>query len=201
MELYVKLSRGNYEKVMNTLTDNKISDFKTATDPMEFVVDNLVEKYSTYVQFKPLFRSGEIDRIEEAISSAVSINSDDVFLALSDLQDKVEEELKEPYNEEEVKEKFLNEVHDCVDYWEDHGTNTRDKLEGLAYSILNMIDGEHSNIPKFILAPDPYPEDRQYHMENHQRFYPENYNNNINCDISGGLHDLFYKVGRKREEY
>ena len=110
------------------------------------------------------------------------------------------EELKEPYNEEEVTENFLNGVHDCIDYWEKYGNDTRDKLEGLAFSILVMIDGEQGDIPKFILAPDPHPEDKQYLIENHQRYYPENYKSNVNCNISGGLHDLFYKVGRERKE-
>ena len=45
---------------------------------------------------------------------------------------------------DEMKTHFLNYIHDLVDYWEheDRAPTTKDKLEGLAFSILSTIDGD-----------------------------------------------------------
>jgi hypothetical protein len=45
------------------------------------------------------------------------------------------------------------------------------------------------SLPAFILAPLPGKEDKQYHIDNEENYYPENHNANIKCDIAGGLHD------------
>lgn len=92
---------------------------------------------------------------------------------------------------DEVKDEFLSNVKNIVWYWKNEKHSFADAVEGVAFSILVAIDG-HGGLPKFILAPDPHPDDRQYHIDNFEDFYPENYSSDIQCDISGELHDLFF---------
>jgi hypothetical protein len=53
------------------------------------------------------------------------------------------------------REEFVSRVNELVTYWyEKDGENTYDKLHGLAYSILAVLDGEayrasSINLPKF----------------------------------------------------
>ena len=96
---------------------------------------------------------------------------------------------------EEVKEQFLDHVRMLVNYYEKETTKKtlREKLEGLAFSILVTIDGEDASLPSFILAPMPHEDDKQYRIDNGENYYPENHDSDVKCDISGGLHDSFFK--------
>lgn len=97
------------------------------------------------------------------------------------------------YTEDEVRNQFLDHVKVMVDYWENnvgHKT-TKERLEGLAFSILVAIDGG-SGLPSFILAPRPHEDDKQYNVDNEENYYPENHNSDVKCDIAGGLHENFF---------
>ena len=98
------------------------------------------------------------------------------------------------YTEDEVTKIFINKVRSIINYWhrDDSTSDVKDKLEGLAHSILCIIDG-NTDLPKFILAPDPHPSDKEYHIKKGDKFFPENNESNINCDISGCLHELLFK--------
>jgi hypothetical protein len=94
---------------------------------------------------------------------------------------------------EEVKEEFLNHIRGMVDYWNEiQKDTTKEKLNGLAFSILTMLDG-YSSMPSFIVAPLPHEDDKEYNIENEEDYYPENHNSDVKCDIAGSLHELFYK--------
>lgn len=95
--------------------------------------------------------------------------------------------------EEEVRKEFLDHVRHLVEYWND--VDDRDsigKLNGLAFSILVAIDGE-SMLPGFILVPCPHEDDKKYNISRKRNYYPENHKSNVKCNISGSLHDQFYK--------
>lgn len=95
---------------------------------------------------------------------------------------------------EEVREDFLNHVRDMVDYWHDVPNKTeKEKLNGLAFSIMAALDGCSVDIPGFIVAPLPHETNKQYHMDNEEDYYPENHNSEVNCNIAGELHDHYYK--------
>ena len=95
---------------------------------------------------------------------------------------------------EEVREDFLNHVRDMVEYWGDAPNKTeKEKLNGLAFSIMAALDGCSVDIPGFIVAPLPHETAKQHHIENGKDYYPENHNSAVNCDISGELHDHYYK--------
>lgn len=102
-------------------------------------------------------------------------------------------------SEEQVKKEFINKVQEYIDYWVGiKSQNIRECANGVAFSILNIIDGTIGDLPKFILAPNPHIDDKQFLIKNNEDYYPENNNSKIKCDISGDLHTLF--TTSKKEE-
>ena len=103
------------------------------------------------------------------------------------------------YTTSEVRNIFLEYIHQNIHYWEtiksEHDYNTHEKLEGLAFSILAALDGVAGGLPTFIVAPLPSKDDKQFHISEGDNYYPENHEieDKIKCDISGSLHELFYK--------
>lgn len=97
-------------------------------------------------------------------------------------------------NIKEIKKEFVNYIHELVEYWNNNEKKTvKEKLNGLAFSILVLLDGESANFPQFIVVPAPHKDDKQYHIEQNEDYYPDNDIDNINANISGELHDLFSK--------
>lgn len=94
---------------------------------------------------------------------------------------------------EEVREEFLAHVKVLIEVWNKNDMSKEECLSGLAFSILSTIDGSSMALPAFILAPLPHESDKEYHMEDDENYYAENHNSNVKCDISGYLHELFYK--------
>ena len=95
---------------------------------------------------------------------------------------------------DEVRNEFLSHVRVRVDYW--NGVDERDtkeKLQGLAFSILSAIDGSAGALPAFILAPYPHEDDKNYLAEKDEDWYLENHESGVKCDIAGCLHEMFYK--------
>lgn len=95
--------------------------------------------------------------------------------------------------EEEVRNEFVEHVRQMAEYWNSVGETKKDALDGLAFSILVAIDGDSVALPSFILAPNPHPEDKEFLLSRGEEYYPENHQNNISCNISGSLHDMYYK--------
>ena len=102
-------------------------------------------------------------------------------------------------SEEQVRERFLDNVRDIVDYWSSDkivcSRSIHERLSGVAFSILSSIDCCSFNIPGFILAPYPHEDDRQFHISRFENYYPDNNDSNIKCDIGGCLHEQFYNNG------
>lgn len=94
---------------------------------------------------------------------------------------------------EEIRNEFLNHIASLVEYWDKTGKNKKDALEGLAFSIMSTLDGTSIGIPSFIVAPLPHSDDKQYHINNNEDFYPQNDEEKINGDIAGSLHELIGK--------
>jgi len=97
------------------------------------------------------------------------------------------------YTEEEVRQKFLEQVWHTINYWlnESGRPDAKDKLEGLAFSLLANIDGDSVAIPGFVMTPNNSPEDKDYYESHGQNWYPDD------CDIAGCLHEKFHDVGRR----
>ncbi len=98
------------------------------------------------------------------------------------------------YTEEEVMAEFLSTIHYMVDEWSKIKRDTvKEQLEGLAFSILALLDGVHVGMPAFIVAPLPAETDKEYRIKKGENYFPQNDEKKINCDIAGVLHDAFYK--------
>jgi len=90
---------------------------------------------------------------------------------------------------DEVRAKFLSHVNHLVKYWAELPDQTDfDKVEGVAFSILAAIDGCAMALPGFVLAPCPHKDDKQFHIDNGEDYYPRIPNSNH--DIAGSLHEL-----------
>jgi hypothetical protein len=102
------------------------------------------------------------------------------------------------YTPEEVRQQFLEQVITYVDYWDknDRAGTQRDRLKGLAFSILVLLDGNTAGVPKFKLVADPHPSDKEFLQKEGENFYREATEDEH--DISGELHDRFYPLMRKR---
>lgn len=102
-----------------------------------------------------------------------------------------------PITVEEARYLFMKHVADCVNYWdkESRTPDTREKLEGLAFSILTMLDGCSMGLPGYEVRPlSKNPDDTQYAIENGFDYYPEE-----SYDIIGdkvALHEIFHQYMR-----
>ncbi len=94
------------------------------------------------------------------------------------------------YTEEEVREKFIDHINALVNHWNAAKGSTKEKLEGLAYSILVTIDGDACDLPHFKLVPCPHPDDKQHYIDNDEDYFPDE---EEDISISGSLHEEFCK--------
>lgn len=97
-----------------------------------------------------------------------------------------------PYTKEEVIEQFMNKVWSSIRYWTTIPKKSiAGRISGFAFTLLAELDGCSASLPKFIVAPDPHPDDRSFCESEEVEWFPENYENRIECDISGSLHEVF----------
>lgn len=103
------------------------------------------------------------------------------------------------YTEDEVRELFLKQVWAMTNFWATQvpEQSAKERIEGVAFSIMSLLDGCSAAMGGFIVAPCPHPEDKAYLQSNSENWYPENHESDVNCDISGSLHELFHDVGRR----
>lgn len=106
--------------------------------------------------------------------------------------------------EEEVRAALLDNIWGIIGYWEkvdgkDGPKTVRDRISGAVFSVLVTLDGGSMGLPKFIVAPDPHPDDREYHQDQGEDWFPENHDSDVVCDLSGGLHELFHQHDPQKE--
>lgn len=99
------------------------------------------------------------------------------------------------YTTDEVRELFLDHVRQMVLYWERESRpkTTRERLEGLAHSLLVLLDGG-TVLPGFIVAPRPHKDDKAFCKSDGENWFPEA--PDVPSDIGGCLHELFYHKPR-----
>jgi len=115
---------------------------------------------------------------------------------MSDEFEEEEENTSEEYTIEKVQDHFLSTLKRAVQHtYRDGPENTLDKLELLAFCFLCMLDGVQDGVPAFIVAPFPHKDDKQFHIDYGENYYPENHEiiDDIKCDIAsdGDLHELY----------
>lgn len=97
---------------------------------------------------------------------------------------------------EECRDKFLSHIAGIVDYWyrESRTPHTLAKMEGLVHSLLVTLDGCSGDMPAFLIAPHPHPDDKEYCIDNGYEFYwPQNHEAELDSEIGGGLHEQWHK--------
>jgi hypothetical protein len=103
------------------------------------------------------------------------------------------------YTPEEARDLFLEHIRCMVDYWATvKGRTEKEKLSGLAFSILVTLDGG-TNLPAFDaipvrtgkgchfdIVPCPHPTDKDYCKDNGENWFEP-------VPLPGTLHELFYR--------
>jgi len=99
-------------------------------------------------------------------------------------------------NMEQVRDEFLQNLRNLCEFWSDqvHDRTEKEKLYGLAHSILVMIDGNSLCSPPFILAPDYSEEDKKFCIEEGYDYYSVNRDSNVKCNIAGELHYMLFET-------
>jgi len=74
---------------------------------------------------------------------------------------------------EEVRAEFLDCLRSNISYWATReGMPEREKLEGLTFSFLTLLDGV-SGMPCFDLLIRPHSDDKQFHIDEGQDYYED----------------------------
>lgn len=97
---------------------------------------------------------------------------------------------------EEARYLFLKHMVSMVDYWENESraTTSKEKLEGLLFSILAALDGSSAEIPGYILIPSTHDSDKEYAIKQGYDYYPhcEELPKGV-YDIGGTLHEHLHE--------
>jgi len=75
---------------------------------------------------------------------------------------------------EELQKQFVDQVGVLVKYWVGLGKSPEETADGVAFSIMNMLDGNSGGIPPYAVCPI----DEQGKVD-------------TDCDIAGYLHELY----------
>lgn len=76
------------------------------------------------------------------------------------------------YTQEEVQEQFMRYIANLVKYWARiHKNDAEQALSGMAFSFLSMLDGCAMDMPRFLVVPDPHPDDMSYHIQEGENYY------------------------------
>ncbi len=104
------------------------------------------------------------------------------------------------YTIEECREMLLKKIWQYIRYWEkeERAPTVREKLEGLAFGILVILDGGTPDIPGFAIIPKPHEDDKEYLKDEGQNWWPPFEQENKN-DIGGALHEDFKRYKPKEK--
>lgn len=91
---------------------------------------------------------------------------------------------------EEARETFLEQIKTIVDYWSEleQPKSVKDRCDGVAFSILAMIDGCSVGIPALDISISPHPDDKQYHIDNGENWYEDGMVINDDCLLHEIMH-------------
>lgn len=100
------------------------------------------------------------------------------------------------WTDDEVEDMLLQQIRATAKYWaelpdvdaatgREHDNLSR--CEGVAFSILAILDGTGVALPAFILKPDPHPEDKEFHREQGENWFDPD------TEIRTMLHEHFHQ--------
>lgn len=100
------------------------------------------------------------------------------------------------YTEEEVRDMILKHIRALSSYWADlpdidkatgRVITIKDRCDGVAFSILSMLDGCSMEIPAINLKLVPHKEDKDFLIQNNENWFEPD------MELSFVLHEHFYK--------
>ena len=119
------------------------------------------------------------------------------------------------YTQEECQKMFLEALAANCRYWTNleltddtpgidfstEAARTKWKVEGLAFSVLNLLDGGAGMMPAFEVYPAPHESDKAYHQDEGSNYWPGPPEKCLDAEgneiptIHGGdmLHELWHK--------
>jgi hypothetical protein len=84
------------------------------------------------------------------------------------------------YTGEECQEMLLKKIASLSKYWaeallDDFDSKEEEikyRLNGFAFSVLNIFDGSSMDLPAFDIFPSPHPSDKEYFQDNDENWFP-----------------------------
>jgi hypothetical protein len=103
--------------------------------------------------------------------------------------------MSRPYTADEGFEAFLQTVAGIAEYWakESHATSPLDRCNGVAFSILSLIDGCNIALPAIRLLMDPHSTDKEYHELHGENWWPKD----LDITENNSLHELYHKYAKR----
>jgi hypothetical protein len=95
------------------------------------------------------------------------------------------------FTKEEVRNQFLDMVRAQVRFWQECADDRteKEKISGVAFSILCLIDGVVGLFPGSDIVMRPHPEDESFHRERGENFIPDGLVINDDCQLHGLLRE------------
>jgi hypothetical protein len=95
---------------------------------------------------------------------------------------------------EEVRKEFMGAVKGIVRYWSNvESESVKDACDGVAFSILSLIDGCSGNFPGVDLRLSPHKDDKAYNISEGKNWYELNMLIN-DCMLHEMYHDKITEV-------
>ena len=107
---------------------------------------------------------------------------------------KMKNSMSRETTKDEARKEFLNAVKDIADCWvHSEGTTVDEKCNGVAFSILVLLDGCNVNVPVFSVIPVPHSSDKEYSIQKGENYYADVSDEIYKMGIGAGveLHDEF----------
>ncbi len=96
------------------------------------------------------------------------------------------------YTAEEATEMFLDHIRAMVDYWDTAGNTPghtqKERLSGLAFSILTLLDGDTTTLPACYVRLEPHESDKEFLQGQGENWFEPG------TDLEWPLHERFYKA-------
>lgn len=115
-------------------------------------------------------------------------------------------EFPHEYTEDEMLIKVLTHLKVMRDYWattklDPERDNIKERMDGLCFSFLSMLDGSAIDLPSFEVVPTPHPSDEEYLRDEGCNWWPnqsEKLRESGMKTVSGGhaMHELWHAFNR-----
>ena len=90
----------------------------------------------------------------------------------------------------EAKALFLQHLRDVAQYWDSQKMTSTEKLDGLAFSVLTLLDGSTMVLPAMDLVLRPHPEDKEYRQTRDENWFE----NGMAINDDAMLHEEWYGI-------